>query len=199
MPVLLIIGAGGHGKSVADAALESKQWDEIIFLDDSWPGKLSSGHWAISGNTELLSVWKLRCDGAVVAIGNNHLRMELQSRLIAAGIAIVTIVHPSACVSRFATLGSGSVVLANAVVNIDAKVGDAAIIGPAAVIDHDCKLGRGVHIATGAKVGGGVAVGDYTWIGIGAAVGHYLNIGDEVKIAAGTVVTSNVTDKLAVL
>jgi len=187
MSVLMIVGAGGHGKSVADAALESGQWDEIIFLDDSWPGKLSNDHWEICGNTELLTEWKSRCDGAVVAIGNNYLRVELQSRLVAAGITIATIVHPSSCVSRFATLGAGCVVLANAVVNIDAKVGDAAIIGPSVVIDHDCCLGDGVHIATGVSLGGGVVVGDCSCVGIGAAVCHSVEIAANVSVSVGAV------------
>ena len=192
MPVLLIVGAGGHGKSVADAALESCLWDEIFFLDDSWPGKVSNGYWNIRGNTHQLDAWKSNCDSAVVAIGNNYLRMDLQSKLIAAGIKIATIIHPSARVSCFACLGAGCVVLANAVVNIDAKIGEAAIIGPSVVIDHDCCLGDGVHIATGANLGGGVVIGDYSRVGIGAAVCHYVTLGANLTVGAGAVVVCDI-------
>jgi sugar O-acyltransferase (sialic acid O-acetyltransferase NeuD family) len=194
MSALLIVGAGGHGKVVADAALETGKWNEIVFLDDAWPEKKKNGQWDIRGKVDQLADWKGRCASAVVAIGNNHLRMELQSKLLAAGFEVATIVHPSARVSRFARLGAGCVVFANAVVNVDAEVGDAAIINTAATIDHDCRLGKGVHVAPGANLGGGVAVGDFSWIGIGAAIRHYISIGADVTVGAGAVVVSNIED-----
>lgn len=196
MSSLLIIGAGGHGKVVADAALEAARWDEIVFLDDAWPEKKNNGRWDVHGKVDQLSEWKGRCTHAVVAIGNNQLRMELQSKLLVAGFELATIVHPSAQVSRFARLGMGCVVFANAVVNVDAEVGDAAIINTAATIDHDCRLGHGVHVAPGANLGGGVAVGDFSWVGIGAAVRHYIAIGANVTIGAGAVVVSDIEDNI---
>lgn len=194
MPVLLIVGAGGHGKVVADAALETGEWDEIVFLDDAWPEKQKNGSWNIHGKIDHLAGWRTRCADAVVAMGNNRLRVELQSRLIAAGFEMATIIHPSAQVSRFAKLGMGCVVFANAVVNVDAVIGEAAIINTAATIDHDCRLGKGVHVAPGANLGGGVSVGDFSWIGIGAAVRHYIAIGGNVTVGAGAVVVSNIKD-----
>jgi sugar O-acyltransferase (sialic acid O-acetyltransferase NeuD family) len=194
MSTLLIIGAGGHGKVVADAALATGRWDEIVFLDDGWPEKQTNGPWTIHGKVDQLPDWKGRCAHAVVAIGNNHLRMELQSKLVAAELEVATIVHPSAQISPFAKLGAGSVVFANAVVNVDAEVGDATIINTAATIDHDCRLGKGVHVAPGANIGGGVIVGDYSWIGIGAAIRHYTQIGANVTVGAGAAVISNISD-----
>ncbi len=194
MSVLLIIGAGGHGKVVADTALETGRWDEVMFLDDAWPEKKKNGSWDILGNTDQLALWRPRFADAVVAMGNNLLRIELQSRLLAAGFEIATIVHPSARVSRFARLGAGTVVFANAVVNVDSEVGEAVIINTAATVDHDCQLGRGVHVAPGANLGGGVTVGDFTWIGIGAAVRHYIAIGVGVTVGAGAVVVNNLPD-----
>lgn len=194
MTTLLIIGAGGHGKVVADAALATSLWDDIVFLDDAWPDKQTNGPWAIHGKVDQLTDWKGLCTHAVVAIGNNHLRMALQSKLIATGFVMATIIHPSAQVSRFARLGAGCVVFANAVVNVDAEVGDAAIINTAATIDHDCRLGKGVHVAPGANIGGGVIVGDCSWIGIGAAIRHYTQIGANVTVDAGAVVMSDILD-----
>lgn len=194
MSALLIIGAGGHGKVVADAALDTGRWDEIVFLDDAWPDKQVNGRWAVQGKVEQMLEWKGRCVQAVVALGNNQLRMQLQSRLILAGFEMATVVHPSASISRYARLGVGCVVFANAVVNVDAEVGDAAIINTAATVDHDCHLGNGVHIAPGANLGGGVTVGDYSWIGIGAAVRHYQSIGAGVTVGAGAVVVNNIED-----
>jgi len=194
MSVLLIIGAGGHGKVVADAALETGRWDEIVFLDDAWPEKMTNGRWAIQGKVDQMLEWKDGCVHAVVALGNNQLRMKLQSRLLAAGFEVATIIHPSAHVSRYAKLGIGSVVFANAVVNVDAVIGDAVIINTAATVDHDCRLGDGVHIAPGANLGGGVTVGNYSWVGIGAVVRHYQSIGVGVTVGAGAVVVNNLED-----
>jgi len=194
MSALLIIGAGGHGKVVADAALETGRWDEIVFLDDAWPDKQVNGRWAVQGKVEQMLEWKDKCVNAVVALGNNHLRMQLQSRLLFAGFDVATIIHPCASVSRYAKLGVGCVVFANAVVNVDAEVGDAAIINTAATVDHDCRLGDGVHIAPGANLGGGVSVGDCSWVGIGAAVRHYQSIGAGVTVGAGAVVVNNIKD-----
>ena len=199
MNALLIIGAGGHGKVVADAALETGQWDEVVFLDDAWPGKQNNGRWPIQGRVDQMPDWKGRCSHAVVAIGNNHLRLELQSRLVSAGFVVATIVHPSAQVSRYARLGAGSVVFANGVVNVDAEVGDAAIINTAATVDHDCRLGHGVHVAPGANLGGGVSIGDCSWIGIGAAVRHYQSVGAGVMVGAGAVVVNNIEDGVTVI
>lgn len=194
MTALLILGAGGHGKVIADAALETGKWDEIVFLDDAWPEKNKNGRWDIHGKVDQLVDWKVRCASAVVAIGNNHLRVEWQSKLVAAGFAMATIVHPSARVSRFSKLGVGSVVFANAVINVDAEVGEAAIINTAATVDHDCRLGNGVHVAPGVNVGGGVAVGNHSWLGIGAVIRHYITIGSDVVVGAGAVVVNDIPD-----
>lgn len=194
MTALLILGAGGHGKVIADAALETGLWDEIVFLDDAWPEKNKNGRWDIHGKVDRFLDWKGHCAGAVVAIGNNHLRVEWQSNLVAAGFAMATIVHPSAHVSRFTKLGVGSVVFANAVINVDAEVGEAAIINTAATVDHDCRLGDGVHVAPGVNVGGGVAVGNRSWLGIGAVIRHYITIGSDVVVGAGAVVVHDIPD-----
>lgn len=194
MAALLIIGAGGHGKVVADAALETGRWDEILFLDDAWPEKSHNGRWKVQGKIDRLDSWLAQTKQAVIAMGNNRLRVELQSKLAEAGFEIQTIIHSSAQVSRFARIGAGSVVFANAVVNVDAEIGEAAIINTAATVDHDCLLGRGVHVAPGAHLGGGVRVGDFSWVGIGAAVRHYITIGADVTIGAGAAVVEDIPD-----
>ncbi|MDD4927925.1 MAG: acetyltransferase [Gallionella sp.] len=194
MRALLIVGAGGHGKVVADAALETGKWKEIIFLDDAWPVKKENGHWHVYGKAGQFEHWLEKCDSAIVAIGDNHLRMVLQSKLIDSGFKMATIIHPSAQVSRFARLGAGCVVCANAVVNVDSAVGEAVIINTGATVDHDCRLGDAVHIAPGTNLGGGVAVGDYSLVAIGAAVRNYVTIGREVTIGAGATVLSNIED-----
>lgn len=194
MAALLILGAGGHGKVVADAALETGNWDEVVFLDDAWPEKKVNGRWPVAGNMQELRSWRDRCIDAVVAIGGNQLRMQLQARLVTAGFNVVSVIHPAATVSRYATLGAGSVVFAGAVINVDATIGDGAIINTSATVDHDCVLGVGVHVSPGAHLGGGAKVGDYAWIGIGASVKHLASLGSNTVVGAGAVVLGDIPD-----
>lgn len=194
MAALLILGAGGHGKVVADAALESGNWDGVVFLDDAWPEKGVNGRWPVAGNMQELHCWRDHCKDAVVAIGNNQLRMQLQARLLTAGFNVVSVIHPAATVSCYATLGVGSVVFAGAVINVDATIGDGAIINTSATVDHDCILGVGVHVSPGAHLGGGVKVGDYSWIGIGVSVKHLVLLGSNIVVGAGAVVVEDLQD-----
>lgn len=194
MATLLILGAGGHAKVVADAALESGLWDDFIFLDDSWPGRDVNGRWKVCGKINDLSAWRQYGGSAVAAVGNNRLRLNFLSALRAADFEVVSVIHPSARVSRFAKIGAGSVICANAVVNVDAELGEGCIINTGATVDHDCNLAAGVHVAPGANLGGGVTVGCCSWVGIGSAVRQYTAIGEDVVVAAGAVVVSSLMD-----
>jgi sugar O-acyltransferase (sialic acid O-acetyltransferase NeuD family) len=196
---LLIAGAGGHGKVVADAALSSGRWNEVVFLDDAWPQKKENGSWGILGKIENLPEWRIRCNDAVVAIGSNRLRLIFQRRLADAGFEIASVVHPSAQISPFSRIGSGSVVFANAVVNVDTVIGEGSIINTAATIDHDCRLGMGVHVSPGAHLAGKVSVGEFSWIGIGGVVRELISIGSDVIVAAGAVVVADIPDGMTVM
>lgn len=199
MGALLIVGAGGHGKVVADAALSTGRWNALLFLDDAWPGKKENGPWPIQGKIENLPEWRRQCGEAVVAIGDNRLRLTLQKRLADAGFEIVSVIHPSAEISRFARIGAGSVVFAKAVVNVDAMIEEGAIINTAATIDHDCRLGIGVHVSPGAHLAGGVSVGAFSWIGIGGVVRENISIGSDVIVGAGAAVVADIPSGTTVM
>jgi sugar O-acyltransferase (sialic acid O-acetyltransferase NeuD family) len=193
MKRLAILGASGHGKVVADAA-DCLGWDTIDFFDDAWPQNGAIGAWTIEGDTETLLTQLAAYDGVVVAIGHNLTRMQKHAELASKGAPLVSIVHPAAMISRHASIGAGSVVMASAVVNVDTKLGEACIINTGATIDHDCQLGDGVHVSPGAHLAGGVVVDEYSWIGIGASVRQQIHIGTGVIVGAGAVVIHNVPD-----
>jgi sugar O-acyltransferase (sialic acid O-acetyltransferase NeuD family) len=195
---LAILGASGHGKVVADAALAAG-WQEVTFFDDAWPDVGSVGQWAVAGTMSHLVACASRYDGVVVAIGDNATRVTRHRQLVSSGATPAAIVHPAATVSRFAELGPGSVVIAGAVLNAYAKVGAACIVNTSASIDHDCELADGVHVSPGAHLGGGVRVGESTWIGIGAAVRHGVSIGSGVIVGAGAVVVEDVISGVTVV
>jgi sugar O-acyltransferase (sialic acid O-acetyltransferase NeuD family) len=198
MDRLALFGASGHGKVVADAALAAG-WRSVVFFDDAWPAREANRHWPVIGDLAAMLAGADAFDAAIVSIGNCQVRWEKQRALAAAGIPLATVVHPRACVSRFAALGAGTVAMAGAVVNADAVIGEACIVNTGATIDHDCTLAHGVHVSPGANLSGGVRVGACSWIGVGAAVRQGIEIGNGVMIGAGAVVVGPVKDGATVV
>lgn len=188
---LLLVGAGGHGRVVADLA-ECLGLETIDFVDDQWPEISRNGAWPVVGGLDDVPRLAGEYDASLAASGTNTVRLKVHRILKDLALAPPVLIHPSAVVSRHARLGSGSVVLANAVVNAFATIGEAAILNTACTVDHDCRLGDGVHVSPGAHLAGQVEVGDCAWIGIGAAVRQQVRIGSQTVVGAGSTVVSHV-------
>lgn len=191
MEKLAILGASGHGKVVADAALAAG-WRAVEFFDDAWPRLAKVGSHAVVGDTAALIERRSSLDGFVVAIGNNAIRLDKLRALTAQGLRAAIIVHPRAVLSSSAMVGAGTVVFATAVVNPDARIGEACIINSGAIVEHDCLLGDGVHVSPGALLAGGVTIGSRSWIGIGASVRQLISIDEDAVVGAGAAVVSPV-------
>lgn len=186
---LLILGCGGHGRVVADAAYECG-YDEIAFLDDAEPTRHPAAAMVLGPLSmigELVREWP----AVIAAVGENGLRWRLFTTLRQLGFSTPSIVHPSAVVSRGATLGSGVFVAAGAVINVGARIGDATIVNTGARIDHDCDVGSVCHVAPGATLSGNVTVGDRAWLGTGCAVRQGVTIGDDALVGVGAAVVSD--------
>jgi sugar O-acyltransferase (sialic acid O-acetyltransferase NeuD family) len=196
---LLIIGAGGHGRVVADAAVDMHKWDVISFVDSRYPNFRRSGEWSIVGMDSDLSHLKSQYDSAIIAIGDNQIRLNLLYSLKKIGFHVATVVHPSAQVGGQVSIGEGTVILSNAVVNHGASLGDVCIVNTAATVDHDSKIGNSVHLSPGVHLGGGVLIGATSWVGIGASVTHNCIIGSGAIVGAGSVVIDNVPDDMTVV
>ena len=197
MKTLAILGAGGHGRVVADCA-EAAGWDKILFFDDKQPTALSES-WRYAGTgTDLLGQLP-GLAGVVVAIGTNSVRLDWHRRLAALSAPLISLVHPGAWVSPRAEVGAGSVVFAGAVVNVGTRLGEAVIINTGATVDHDCVLADGVHISPGAHLAGGVTVGEGSWIGIGAVVRELVDVGERAKVGAGAAVVAHVGSDVTVV
>lgn len=185
---LLIIGAGGHGRVVADAAL-CAGWREVAFLDDD-SSLGESGGLPVLGPAS--SATDYRGGEFIVAIGNADLRQRQQTTLESWGLPIATIVHPSAVVASSAVIRVGSVVLAGAVVNAGARIGRGCIVNTSASIDHDCVVGDFCHISVGAHLAGTVSLGDRSWIGIGAVVSNDLGVCADCVVGASAAVVRDI-------
>ena len=189
MTKLLIIGASGHGKVVADTA-EACGFTDIAFLDDVWPEKTMNAHWPVVG------VPARERSPLFCAVGNNQTRARLFDKLCLDDSPVL--IHPHASISRYAAIGAGSLVVAGSVVTADASIGRGVILNTGCSVDHDCQIGDFVHISPGAHLAGGVCVGARSWIGIGAAVREGIRIGRDVMVAAGAAVVDDVEDGVRV-
>lgn len=196
---LAILGAGGHGKVVADAALLTEEWSQVTFYDDAYPEKVSNGQWTISGGSDDLFSGFDQFEGVIVAIGDNKLRLAKTLELQQMGAKVVSIIHPKAVVSPYAFIASGCVVCAGALINIDAKIGQACIVNTGSVIEHDCHLHDGVHLCPNAALAGQIVIGECSWIGIGSVTKQLITIGSEVVVGAGTVIINSIPDGVTVV
>lgn len=184
---LVIIGASGHGRVVADIARKNG-YDEIVFLDNN-PNLTSCAGYPVLGTDSLAS----RLDGDLfVAIGNGKIRRTLMER--ERGRKFPILIHPSAVVADDVEVGRGSVVMAGAVINPGAKIGQGVIVNTCASVDHDCCVDDYVHVSVGAHLCGTVTVGAETWIGAGATVINNVDVCRESMIGAGAVVIKSICE-----
>ncbi|MBQ7503794.1 MAG: acetyltransferase [Ruminococcus sp.] len=188
MKKLVIIGASGHGKVIADIALKTG-YEEIVFLDDDDSVKTCAG-FPVVGNSEMISEyndWDF-----VVAIGNVQIRERLTDEL--ANYSLATLIHPDAVIGREVEIGRGTVIMAGAVINSYTKIGRGCIINTCSSVDHDCNIGDFVHVAVGSHICGTVNVGTSTWIGAGSTVSNNIDICGNCKIGVGAVVIKNIEE-----
>lgn len=199
MSGLLILGAGGHGKVVAETALASGVVSSVSFLDDrctSLNACLPVLSWPVMGPLvlSLQAETAAQFDAAVVAIGHAATRLHWIQQLQNAGYHLPVLVHPTAWVSPSAQLGPASVVFAQVAVQAQVSIGAGAVLNTGCSVDHDVQLSNAVHICPGARVAGEVKVGARSWIGIGASVIQQVRIGSDVTVGAGAAVVRDLPD-----
>lgn len=185
---VIIIGAGGHGKVIADIILKSG--DQIKgFLDDSFPDRKSFIGYPILGKLNtLVSTEKTEY---IIAIGNADLREKIASKH--KEIEWYTAIHPSAVISDIdVSIGTGTAIMANAVVNPGTHIGNHCIINSGSIVEHDNYINDYVHISVGAKLAGTVSIGTKTWVGIGAVINNNLSVCAGCMVGAGAVIVSDI-------
>lgn len=187
MKELVIVGASGHGKVVADIAMKCGYTD-IRFLDDD-ANIRNCGRYSVVGNSNRI---KEISGDVIVAIGNPGVRKKIQSSIEEERLAVL--IHPDAVLAEDVLIGKGTVIMAGVVINPCSVIGRGCIINTCASVDHDCKLEDYVHVAVGAHIAGHVEIGKGTWIGAGATVSNDVRICDGCMIGAGAVVVENISE-----
>ena len=188
---LIIIGASGHGKVVADIAEKLHRYEEIAFLDDNTSLRECMGY-PVVGKSDEIEKYRNKAD-FFVAIGNSEIRKNVMQHLKEMHVSIPTLIHPAAVVGSHVTIGEGTVVMAGAVINPDTVIGTGSIINTCASVDHDCRVGDYVHVAVGAHLCGNVEIRQGTWIGAGVTIKNNVRICDNCMIGVGAAVVKDIS------
>lgn len=200
---IVLIGGGGHCKSVVNSIQRACFYDEVVVVDQSYP-QLENvlGIPVIGKDDKLPELKNAGYDHAFITVGSiksTELRRRLYEEAVRLGFWFPYIVDPSAQVSEYAKLETGVFIGQNSVVNVEAHICKMAIINTGAIVDHECVIGEYSHIAVGARLCGNVVVGNDVLIGAGAVVIQGVHIGNGALVGAGSVVLRNIEDNETVV
>lgn len=194
---LILIGGGGHCKSVIEVA-ESAGYEikGILDMPDEVGKEVLPGHKVI-GTDDEIPQYVEECDFVITVgfIKNPALRIKLYNKVKAAGGRLATIIASTAHVSKYAELGEGTVIMHHAFVNAGAKIGDNCIINTFANIEHDAEVGNQCHISTGTMVNGECKIGENCFIGSQSVCVNCIEIASDIIVGAGSVVRKSIRMK----
>jgi UDP-N-acetylbacillosamine N-acetyltransferase len=196
---LVIWGASGHARVVADIVRLQGTYDLVGFLDDTDPGRHGSefdGLTVLGGSEKLDELKEIGVSHLIIGFGDCAARLKASALVREKGFSLATAIHPKAVVAGDAVVAAGTVIAAGAVVNPGATINENVIINTGATVDHECNIEEGVHVCPGVHVAGHVNIGRASWIGIGAIVSDHLRIGANTVIGAGAVVVHDIPDNV---
>lgn len=194
---LILIGGGGHCKSVIEVA-ESAGYEikGILDMPDEVGKEVLPGHKVI-GTDDEIPQYVEECEFVITVgfIKNPALRIKLYNKVKAAGGRLATIIASTAHVSKYAELGEGTVIMHHAFVNAGAKIGDNCIINTFVNIEHDAEVGNQCHISTGTMVNGECKIGENCFIGSQSVCANCIEIASDIIVGAGSVVRKSIRVK----
>ena len=194
---LILIGGGGHCKSVIEVA-ESTGYEikGILDMPDEVGKEVLPGHKVI-GTDDEIPQYVEECDFIITVgfIKNPALRIKLYNKVKAAGGRLATIIASTAHVSKYAELGEGTVIMHHALVNAGAKIGNNCIINTFVNIEHDAEVGNQCHISTGTMVNGECKIGENCFIGSQSVCANCIEIASDIIVGAGSVVRKSIRVK----
>ena len=195
--LLILIGGGGHCKSVIEAA-ESVGYSILGILDMSEDvgNEVLPGHKVIGTDDDILAyVDKAEFVIAVGFIKNPAIRIKLYDKIKESGGKLATVVASTAHVSKYATIGEGTVVMHQTFVNAGAQIGNNVILNTFVNIEHDVRVGHQCHISTGTMVNGDCKIGERVFVGSQSVLANGITIGDDIIVGAGSLVRKSILEK----
>lgn len=195
---ILLVGGGGHCRSVLDCLLQLGTYDEIGIVDrDPDVGSSLMETPIIGTDDDLPTLFANGWTNAAVtlgSIGHPNRRKFLYQRLKEIGFILPPIIDCSSVISYETDLKEGVFVGKRAIINCRVQVGPCSIINTGAIIEHDCQIGSFVHVSPGSTLCGEVHIGERTHIGAGTVVRQQIEVGRDSIIGAGSVVVQNIPD-----
>lgn len=204
MKNIVIIGAGGHAKVVADIILKRKEilkeeLNIIGFLDDNFQNLEYKEIFNIPvlGNTNLIKEFKNKNYEYIIAVGNNLVRKKIAEKY--SNLSYYTAIHPTAVIGNEVTIEVGTVIMANVVINPYSKIGKHCILNTLSIIEHDNRIEDYVHISPNATLCGGTIIKEKSWIGAGSNIKQGMIVGENVIVGVGTIVIRKIEDNVTVV
>jgi sugar O-acyltransferase (sialic acid O-acetyltransferase NeuD family) len=198
MEKIIIIGASGHAKVVADIIEKNGKYEIFGFIDTyKQIGTKILGYQIIGNETQIPYLMKKEdIKQGIIAIGDNWVRkqMFMKIRTIAPDFDFISAIHPSARISNSAIIKKGTVIMAGAIVNSDSKIGIFSIVNSMSSLGHDGNMLDFSSLSSGVVIGGNVTIGKYTAISIGATIINNISIGKHTVVGAGAVATKDIGD-----
>lgn len=185
---IIVYGAGGHGKVVADILFASGE-TVLGFIDDSKPAGATVMGLPVLGGSAWLATHPAR---VALGVGDNDARARRAAECIAQDHELVTAIHPTATVAASSVVEAGAVVMAHAILNPDSYVGRGAIINTGAIVEHDCVVGEFAHLSPNATMGGNCKVLAFAQLGIGGTMLPGTTVGEHAIVGGGALVARDV-------
>lgn len=200
MEPIVLIGGGGHAKSVIDSIKSEGKWNIIGILDNSDKiGQYIADIPVIGTDDDLPMLYNQGVRFVFItigSIGNVHIRRKLFNKVTEIGFLFPNIIDKSAIIAADIELGTGNFFAKRTVINAGSIIGNQTIINTGAIVDHDCFIGDFVHLSPGSVLSGGVKIGRDSHIGTNSTIIQYINIGEQVLIGAGSVVLKDIKDNM---
>lgn len=200
MEKIVLLGCGGHAKSIIDSLEETGQYEIIGFLDTEQKSHLVYRSYKVIGTDDaLIELYRAGVKNAFITVGymgKSIVRDTLYDKISNLGFMVPTIIDNSAVIGKDAKIGRGTFVGKRAVVNANAIIGDMCIINTGAIIEHDCHIEEFTHISVGAVTCGNVRVGTHSLIGANATIIQGLTVGNHVIVGAGSIVSQNIESNM---
>jgi len=197
--IIYIVGAGAHGRVIADVIKDTYPKKKIKFLDDR------QGYWdksinniKVTGSIDDFLSKKISWGSLIVAIGNNYIRLNILERFNKANTPIISVIHKSAVVFKTASIEPGSMINPQAFIGSNVIIKRGVLINTGAIIEHDSIIEEGVTISSGCKMAGRVTINRAAFICVGVTICPRIKIGEGAIIGAGSVVVNDIpSGKLA--